>query len=101
MGSFEADTEDGDARPGDVNVLKKRFVKMPKSGDELIRSMLADETLSEEIKGPILERQKAELRKRLERGCPGWQDEIHERVYVHEHKNPLGHVPVVQHGGIE
>lgn len=83
-------------------MLRKRMVKMPASKMDLeIRQTLADETLPESVKAPILEEQKRLLRAILEAGKPGWQDEIPEEVYVHEHSDPCGGVNVVQHGEIE
>ena len=74
---------------------------MPRSEDETIRLLLGDESLPEEVKAPVLQAQIARLKAMLESQRPGWQEEIHDGVVVHEHRDPLGTVPVVQHGEIE
>ena len=82
----------------------KRMVRLPMKQsdfDKEISRTLENEDLSDEVKRSVLERQIARLKAILDGGRPGWQEEVHDEVFVRECRDPIGPVAVSQHGDIE
>jgi len=77
------------------------MVQLPKTTDKRINRLLADESLPDSVKRPVLESQIAKLKAILSEGRPGWDVEIQDPVLCNEVRDPYNSTPVVQHGDIE